>query len=63
MRILMLFLKQGIDRKEARVNAMRAAILETFPEPNRRLLQRWYLCLCYLLALHLTGVLIYIILT
>ncbi|KAM0066365.1 putative Rho GTPase activation protein [Helianthus debilis subsp. tardiflorus] len=28
-----------IDRKEARVNAMRAAILETFPEPNRRLLQ------------------------
>ncbi|XP_023729339.1 rho GTPase-activating protein 7 isoform X1 [Lactuca sativa] len=31
---------QGIDRKEARVNAMRAAILETFPEPNRRLLQR-----------------------
>lgn len=29
-----------IERKEARVNAMRAAILETFPEPNRRLLQR-----------------------
>ncbi|KAI7743774.1 hypothetical protein M8C21_014287, partial [Ambrosia artemisiifolia] len=29
-----------IDRKDARVNAMRAAILETFPEPNRRLLQR-----------------------
>ncbi|KAI3775977.1 hypothetical protein L1987_45737 [Smallanthus sonchifolius] len=29
-----------IDRKEARVNAMRAAIFETFPEPNRRLLQR-----------------------
>ncbi|KAK9053477.1 hypothetical protein SSX86_030111 [Deinandra increscens subsp. villosa] len=29
-----------IDRKEARVNAMRAAIMETFPEPNRRLLQR-----------------------
>ncbi|KAL8200036.1 hypothetical protein R6Q57_011375 [Mikania cordata] len=29
-----------IDRKEARVNAMRAAILDTFPEPNRRLLQR-----------------------
>ncbi|XP_042408157.1 rho GTPase-activating protein 7-like [Zingiber officinale] len=25
---------------EARVNAMRAAIIETFPEPNRRLLQR-----------------------
>ncbi|KNA25116.1 hypothetical protein SOVF_009250 [Spinacia oleracea] len=29
-----------IDRKEARANAMRSAILETFPEPNRRLLQR-----------------------
>ncbi|XP_030959458.1 rho GTPase-activating protein 7 isoform X8 [Quercus lobata] len=29
-----------IDRKEVRINAMRAAILESFPEPNRRLLQR-----------------------
>ncbi|XP_062172251.1 rho GTPase-activating protein 7 isoform X2 [Alnus glutinosa] len=29
-----------IDRKEARLNAMRSAIMETFPEPNRRLLQR-----------------------
>ncbi|XP_061346282.1 rho GTPase-activating protein 7-like isoform X1 [Gastrolobium bilobum] len=29
-----------IDRKEARINAMRCATLETFPEPNRRLLQR-----------------------
>ncbi|KAL3529945.1 hypothetical protein ACH5RR_009267 [Cinchona calisaya] len=29
-----------IDRKEVRANAMRSAILETFPEPNRRLLQR-----------------------
>ncbi|KAK9062702.1 hypothetical protein SSX86_019891 [Deinandra increscens subsp. villosa] len=29
-----------IDQKEARVNAMRAALFETFPEPNRRLLQR-----------------------
>lgn len=29
-----------IDRKDARVSAMRSAILETFPEPNRRLLQR-----------------------
>lgn len=29
-----------IDRKDARINAMRSAILETFPEPNRRLLQR-----------------------
>ncbi|KAH6814815.1 Rho GTPase activation protein with PH domain-containing protein [Perilla frutescens var. frutescens] len=29
-----------IDRKEARINAMRSAIQEAFPEPNRRLLQR-----------------------
>ncbi|KAL8527417.1 hypothetical protein ACS0TY_005323 [Phlomoides rotata] len=29
-----------IDRKEARVNATQSAIQETFPEPNRRLLQR-----------------------
>ncbi|KAL2507090.1 Rho GTPase-activating protein 7 [Forsythia ovata] len=29
-----------IDRKEARVNAMCSAIQDTFPEPNRRLLQR-----------------------
>ncbi|XWS52606.1 hypothetical protein CRYUN_Cryun11dG0085500 [Craigia yunnanensis] len=29
-----------IDRKEPRICAMRSAILETFPEPNRRLLQR-----------------------
>ncbi|CAN0905397.1 Rho GTPase-activating protein 7 [Linum grandiflorum] len=29
-----------IDRKEARIPAMRSAIVETFPEPNRRLLQR-----------------------
>ncbi|KAL9233589.1 hypothetical protein vseg_008566 [Gypsophila vaccaria] len=29
-----------VDRKEVRVNALRSAILETFPEPNRRLLQR-----------------------
>ncbi|XP_015579001.2 rho GTPase-activating protein 7 isoform X2 [Ricinus communis] len=33
-------LEAYIDRKEARINAMRSAILETFPEPNRRLLQR-----------------------
>lgn len=31
---------QEIDRKEARVYALRSAIQETFPEPNRRLLQR-----------------------
>ncbi|XP_010276674.1 PREDICTED: rho GTPase-activating protein 7 [Nelumbo nucifera] len=29
-----------IEQKEARISAMRSAILETFPEPNRRLLQR-----------------------
>ncbi|XP_041998157.1 rho GTPase-activating protein 7-like isoform X1 [Salvia splendens] len=29
-----------IDRIETRINAMRSAILEAFPEPNRRLLQR-----------------------
>ncbi|KAK4482796.1 hypothetical protein RD792_009966 [Penstemon davidsonii] len=29
-----------VERKEARVNAIRSAIQETFPEPNRRLLQR-----------------------
>ncbi|GER40736.1 Rho GTPase-activating protein [Striga asiatica] len=29
-----------IDPKEARVNALHSAIQETFPEPNRRLLQR-----------------------
>ncbi|KAJ9699141.1 hypothetical protein PVL29_007972 [Vitis rotundifolia] len=34
-----------IDRKDARVSAMRSAILETFPEPNRRLLQRYSLSL------------------
>jgi len=39
------FILQEIDRKEARINAMRCAILETFPEPNRRLLQRCSLSL------------------
>ncbi|KAK6936894.1 Rho GTPase-activating protein domain [Dillenia turbinata] len=29
-----------IDRRDARISSMRSAILETFPEPNRRLLQR-----------------------
>ncbi|KAG1331819.1 rho GTPase-activating protein 7 [Cocos nucifera] len=29
-----------LEGKEARINAMRSAISETFPEPNRRLLQR-----------------------
>lgn len=29
-----------IDQNEARLNALRTAIAETFPEPNRRLLQR-----------------------
>jgi hypothetical protein len=30
-----------LEGKEGRLNAMRRAILETFPEPNRRLLQRY----------------------
>ncbi|XP_037497563.1 rho GTPase-activating protein 7 [Jatropha curcas] len=34
------FIELEIDRKETRINSMRSAILETFPEPNRRLLQR-----------------------
>lgn len=42
-----------IDRKEVRINAMRSAILETFPEPNRRLLQRY----CFLMF---TIILMYI---
>ena len=29
-----------MESKESRINSMRAAISETFPEPNRRLLQR-----------------------
>lgn len=40
-----------IDRKEARVNAMRASVLETFPEPNRRLLQR-ILKMMHTISLH-----------
>ncbi|MQL86253.1 hypothetical protein Taro_018787 [Colocasia esculenta] len=30
----------GIERKETRVSALQSAMSETFPEPNRRLLQR-----------------------
>lgn len=37
----------GTDR-DIRVNAMRTAICETFPEPNRRLLQRWLMKYLYL---------------
>lgn len=40
-----------IDRKEARVDAMKSAILETFPEPNRRLLQR-ILKMMHTISLH-----------
>ncbi|KAG9148634.1 hypothetical protein Leryth_019152, partial [Lithospermum erythrorhizon] len=40
-----------IERKEARVTAMRSAILETFPEPNRRLLQR-ILKMMHTISLH-----------
>jgi hypothetical protein len=43
--IVTIFILLEIDRKEARINAMRCAILETFPEPNRRLLQRFSLSL------------------
>lgn len=49
--IVTVFILQEIDRKEARINAMRCAILETFPEPNRRLLQRWSLALSFSLSL------------
>ncbi|KAK1649980.1 hypothetical protein QYE76_067785 [Lolium multiflorum] len=40
-----------LETKEARVNAMRSAISETFPEPNRRLLQR-ILKMMYTVASH-----------
>lgn len=36
---IVLYLLLGVDRGN-KVNAIRSAILETFPEPNRRLLQR-----------------------
>ncbi|XP_052187747.1 rho GTPase-activating protein 7-like isoform X2 [Diospyros lotus] len=42
-----------IDPKEARVNALRSAILETFPEPNKRLLQR-ILKMMRTISLHVT---------
>ncbi|KAF8398242.1 hypothetical protein HHK36_017168 [Tetracentron sinense] len=40
-----------IEQKEARVIAMRSAIFETFPEPNRRLLQR-ILKMMHMIAAH-----------
>ncbi|XP_052189168.1 rho GTPase-activating protein 7 [Diospyros lotus] len=40
-----------IDGKDARLSAMRSAILETFPEPNRRLLQR-ILKMMHTISLH-----------
>ncbi|KAA8549980.1 hypothetical protein F0562_001663 [Nyssa sinensis] len=40
-----------IDRKEVRVNAMHSAIMETFPEPNRHLLQR-ILKMMHTISLH-----------
>ncbi|KAM3292430.1 hypothetical protein ACQJBY_036314 [Aegilops geniculata] len=40
-----------LETKEARINAMRSAISETFPEPNRRLLQR-ILKMMYIVASH-----------
>lgn len=47
-----------IDRKEARANAMRSAILETFPEPNRRLLQRCFLRLLFLIRMPVNSAVI-----
>uniref|UniRef100_A0A0E0IQT7 Rho-GAP domain-containing protein n=1 Tax=Oryza nivara TaxID=4536 RepID=A0A0E0IQT7_ORYNI len=43
--------EQGLETKDARINAMRSAIVETFPEPNRRLLQR-ILKMMYTIASH-----------
>uniref|UniRef100_A0A0E0KDW5 Rho-GAP domain-containing protein n=1 Tax=Oryza punctata TaxID=4537 RepID=A0A0E0KDW5_ORYPU len=43
--------EQGLETKDARINAMRSAIAETFPEPNRRLLQR-ILKMMYTVASH-----------
>lgn len=43
--LVFLIIYSEIEPKEARLNAMRSAILETFPEPNRRLLQRLSLSL------------------
>uniref|UniRef100_A0A0D9Z7J2 Rho-GAP domain-containing protein n=1 Tax=Oryza glumipatula TaxID=40148 RepID=A0A0D9Z7J2_9ORYZ len=40
-----------LETKDARINAMRSAIAETFPEPNRRLLQR-ILKMMYTIASH-----------
>ncbi|KAK6925493.1 Ternary complex factor MIP1, leucine-zipper [Dillenia turbinata] len=40
-----------IDRRDARISAMRSAILETFPEPNRRLLHR-ILKMMHTISLH-----------
>lgn len=35
------FAGSGIESKEARISSLRSAMAETFPEPNRRLLQRY----------------------
>ncbi|XP_026413271.1 rho GTPase-activating protein 7-like isoform X1 [Papaver somniferum] len=40
-----------IERKETRLNALRSAVFETFPEPNRRLLQR-ILKMMHIIAAH-----------
>ncbi|VAH42902.1 unnamed protein product [Triticum turgidum subsp. durum] len=42
-----------LESKESRINSMRAAMSETFPEPNRRLLQR-ILRMMYTVASHTT---------
>uniref|UniRef100_M4DU45 Rho-GAP domain-containing protein n=1 Tax=Brassica campestris TaxID=3711 RepID=M4DU45_BRACM len=38
--LLIGFAGSGIESKEARISSLRSAMAETFPEPNRRLLQR-----------------------
>ncbi|KQK14864.1 rho GTPase-activating protein 7 [Brachypodium distachyon] len=43
-----------LESKESRINSMRAAISETFPEPNRRLLQR-ILRMMHTVASHTTN--------
>jgi hypothetical protein len=36
-----LYTSLGLEIKATQINSMRVAISETFPEPNRRLLQRF----------------------
>lgn len=57
--ILLLDIIQWLGTEHsARVNAMRMAVLDTFPEPNRRLLQRYQLSLS---ALALLSIMIFLV--